>query len=88
MGDLVTLTNRAGFQKAIGMPGTGAGKHVRLQKHIGKLVGDGVSGMLLPTTWNPAIVMGNMHFQQISVMGLVMRPTQPTAKDNEIELIL
>jgi hypothetical protein len=61
---------RTGSQNDIGIPIRGGS----LQKQIGVLGVLVSSGPL--ATWIPAIVIGNKHFQQMSVMGFTNRPTQ------------
>lgn len=78
IGDLVTSTSRTGSQKPIGIPGTGTAIPGLGQKHS-KFRAEGVSAIGLPAIFTPAIVIGNRHFQQTSVIGFTKRPTQSTA---------
>jgi hypothetical protein len=87
IGDLVTSTNLTGSQKPIGIPGTGTGIPGLGQKH-NIFLDEFVSAIGLPTIFTPPIVIGNKHFQHISVIGLTNLPTQPTDAYVELDAIM
>ena len=68
-GSFTVSTNRAGSQKAIGIPILKGG-----HMHTGAEAGSGASGKLQSNRLIPAILIGNTHCQQTSEIGFRALP--------------